>query len=67
MKNFTCIDEKLKDEVNDKNSVYLLDEEITEILVRHRYNVEQALLFCVKSNPEFQYYVKRKDKDLHIF
>lgn len=53
------LDEKFRNDVNGKNSVYLIDEEITEILVRHKYNVEQALVWSMKSNPEFQYYVKR--------
>ena len=59
-------DEKFRNDVNGKNSVYLIDEEITEILVRHKYNVEQALVWSMKSNPEFQYYVKRKTQCLFL-
>jgi len=51
--------EKFRNDVNGKNSVYLLDEEITEILVRFKYNIEQALSWSMKSNPEFQPYVKK--------
>lgn len=59
------VDEKFRNDVNGKNSVYLLDEEITEILVRFKYNIEQALSWSMKSNPEFQYYVK--SNELRVF
>jgi hypothetical protein len=38
----------------------LIEEDFCEILLRHKYNPEEAIKFCDKSNSEFKYYMISK-------